>query len=422
MTEDEPEGKKKVSEGRRAAEANGDLVDRGAMDCRGLRSGGWRGGLVVAVAMAGTMTAALGQSLRDGNLQVHGFATQSLVYGSGNNYLGMDTTSGSLGWTEAAVNVNDQLTDKLRVGVQLHLTRLGAFGGNVPTVDWALVDYSAKPWLGIRAGKVKIKWGLFNDTQDADPGYLWSLLPESVYGIDVRATNLSQYGAELYGKIRAGEHLGSLEYSAYYGYYYYASNDGYGASFAQQGITFTHPGFGKTPGFDLRWSTPVKGLTVGGSLMMYNASGTLTNGTYHQPLAFWPTYYAQYKRKKLYAAWQYVRLVQYQTVSIDGSAPATSGLDTRAWFAMGGYHVTDKLQLGTYYTRYTVPSAGDNSNSANFFKDAVISGRYDINAHLYTKVEGHLIHGNALGFYALDNSNALVPTTNLVVAKVGVTF
>jgi hypothetical protein len=137
---------------------------------------------VIAVAFA-IATAASGQGFNTGNLQIHGFATQSFVRSNGNNYLGMDSSAGSTDWTEAAINVNDQVSDKLRVGAQFHLTRLGAFGGDLPSVDWALGDYSFKQWLGVRAGKVKIKWGLYNDTQDADPNYLWSLLPESVVGL-----------------------------------------------------------------------------------------------------------------------------------------------------------------------------------------------------------------------------------------------
>jgi len=378
--------------------------------------------LAAAIAFVCGVAPASGQFLTEHNIQVHGFATQSFVYSSGNNYLGMDTSDGSAGWTEAAVNVNDQVTDKLRVGVQFHLTKLGAFGSNIPTVDWAMMDYSVAKWVGVRAGKVKLRWGLFNDTQDADPGYLWSLLPEPVYGVDIRATNLSQYGAELYGKVRLGDRLGSMEYSAYYGYYYYAADDGYVANFQQQGLVFNKPAMGKTPGFDFRWETPAKGLMVGGSLMMYNASGGLTNGTYCQPLAFWPTYYAQYNHKKFYAAWQYVKLVQYQTVTVDGTPPVTGASDTRTWFAMGAYRLTDKLRVGAYYTHYVVADSRDTTDPANFFNDVVVSGRYDINSHLYAKLEGHLINGNGVGFYALDNLNGLQPKTNVLVVKTGFTF
>jgi hypothetical protein len=283
--------------------------------------------LLLALTLAASRTHA--QSLNFSDLQIHGFATQSVMHSNNNNYLGMNTTGLSTAWTEAAVNLNDQVSDKLRIGAQFHLTRLGSFGGDNVSVDWAMGDYSVKPWLGIRAGKVKIKWGLFNDTQDADPGYLWCLLPESVYGVDIRATNLSQYGAEIYGRILLGEKLGSLDYSAYFGDYSYAANDGYAATFAQQGIVFTNPASGKTPGFDFRWSAPLRGLKIGGSLMMYDASGNLVNGTYFQPLAFWPTYYAQYNRRKLFTDWQGSPWPAITSPTSSNSAATTRGTWSR---------------------------------------------------------------------------------------------
>jgi hypothetical protein len=378
--------------------------------------------LMVAITLfAGTLSASA-QSLDDLNIQIHGFATQSFVKSGANNYLGMNTSSGSTAWTEAAINVNDQVTDKLRVGVQFHYTRLGAFGGDDLSLDWALGDYKLNRWLGVRAGKVKMRWGLYNDTQDYDPGYMWSLLPEGIYGVDIRATDLSQNGAELYGRIPIGRTLGNLAYSVYYGDYTVASNDGIMDGFNESGLTFASPPGGKTPGFDLRWATPAKGLKVGGSLMMYDATGNLTNGTYVQPLAFWPAYYAQYDGKKLFLSYQYTKLVQYQTVTINGSAPSTSGFDTPSWFAMGGYHLTDKLQAGVYYTSLVVASALDKSDPANYFHDWAASSRYDINANFYAKLEGHFIDGNAAGFYGFNNPNGLNPKTNVLVAKVGFTF
>ena len=375
-----------------------------------------------AAVLALGSVAARAQSPDDLNLQIHGFATQGFLYSNANNYLGMNTSSGSTGWTEAAVNVNDQVTDKLRVGVQFHYTRLGAFGGDTLNVDWALGDYKVNRWLGVRAGKVKIRWGLYNDTQDYDPGYLWSLLPESVYGVDYRATNLSQLGVEIYGRVPVAKRLGKLDYSAYYGNYFYASDDGTAELFRSQGLNFPHSPGGKTPGVDLRWTTPLPGLKVGGSLMTYDATGDLPDGTYRQPLAYWPTGYVQYEFKNVFVSGQYVKLVQYQTVTLQGAEPVTSVSENHEWFVMGGYHVTPKLQAGAYYTHYLVGSADNPSDPANYFRDWVASGRYDINANFYAKVEGHFIEGNGVGFYAFNNPSGLKPKTNLLVAKIGFTF
>lgn len=373
---------------------------------------------VELVAAAAIFAQDSGESNR---LQFHGFATQAFVVSSHNNYLGMDTCNGSAGWTEAALNVNDQVTEKLRVGIQLHYTRLGAFGGDAPTVDWAAGDYAFNENLGLRAGKVKIRWGLYNDTQDYDPGYLWSLLPEPVYAVDWRATDLAQNGVEIYGKVPLGE--GSrLQFSAYYGDYTDASNDGYAENYIEEGVNFvTNPG-GRTPGADLRWVTPLQGLTIGASLMTYNANGTLLNGTYREPMTFWPAYYAKYDYKNLFLSGQYTKLVEYDITTVTGGAPSIDGTDTRAWFAMEGYHLTSKLQAGAYYTHYLDASGGDSSDPGNFYGDWVVSTRYDINAGFYAKLEAHFIDGNGVGFYGFDNLDGLARRTNVVVGKLGFTF
>src|ERR1700686_5293145 len=75
------------------------------------------------------------------NIQIHGFVTQGFLYSTNNNYLSMNSTSGSFQWTDGAVSISDSLTDKLRVGIQLHMYQLGQFGGSEVAVDWASADY-----------------------------------------------------------------------------------------------------------------------------------------------------------------------------------------------------------------------------------------------------------------------------------------
>jgi hypothetical protein len=88
---------------------------------------------------------------------------------------------------------------------------------------------------------------------------------------------------------------------------------------------------------------------------------------------------------------------------------------------MAGYHVTDKLQLGTYYSSELDTAPRDNSDPANFGRDWAISSRYDFNSYIYGKLEGHFINGEVSGFYDFDNPT-LTPRTRLVVAKVGFVF
>src|SRR5690242_14062744 len=82
---------------------------------------------MIVVLLSLSSAGAVAQDLE--NIQIHGFATQGILFSSQNNYLTMKSSSGSLRWTEGAVSVNDAVSDKLRVGIQLHMYQIGTFGG-----------------------------------------------------------------------------------------------------------------------------------------------------------------------------------------------------------------------------------------------------------------------------------------------------
>ncbi len=152
------------------------------------------------------------------NIQIHGFVTQGFLYSSSNNYLTVNSSSGSLDWSDGVVSISDPVSDKLRVGIQLHMSQLGDVGGPTLQVDWASADYRANDRARVSFGKVKTVVGLFNDTQDVDPVQLWALLPQGVYSIDNKSFNLAHYGADFYGEMPLGKQGGTLGYRAYAGY------------------------------------------------------------------------------------------------------------------------------------------------------------------------------------------------------------
>src|SRR5579863_5154301 len=156
------------------------------------------------------------QELSD--IQIHGFATQGFLYSSSNNYLSTNSSSGSFAWTDGVVSFTDPVSDKLRVGVQMHMSQLGEFGGPDLKVDWASGDYRVNDKVGFAVGKVKTVLGLFNDTQDVDAVQEWALLPQGVYPIENKSWNLAHYGADFYGEMPLGKQGGALAYRAYVGY------------------------------------------------------------------------------------------------------------------------------------------------------------------------------------------------------------
>ncbi len=106
-------------------------------------------------------------------------------------------------------------------------------------MDWAAADYKPDERLGVRFGKVKTPSGLFNDIQDIDPSYIWSLLPQSIYPINSRNSILAHYGGVAYGTFKLGAKAGKLEYRGWGGERQIGSGDGYLLAQAEVGAAAT---------------------------------------------------------------------------------------------------------------------------------------------------------------------------------------
>ena len=354
------------------------------------------------------------------NIQIHGFATQGFLYSSHNNYLTMKSSSGSLQWTEGAISVADQATDKLRVGIQLHMRQMGDLGGPNVVVDWASGDFKCNDKLGVRAGKIKVPLGLFNESQDVDSLFLWILLPQSMYPMDNMDFNLSEMGGEIYGALPLGKRGGHLQYAGHIGDNSLDANGGYVQQLAEFGLTFPTPPSGKTYGADLQWVTPWHELTVGASALNDALDGTGPQGTVHLPATFTMAYYARWDRGRVHLAGEYWRTPLNLLLTVGPNAMPYL-VDQRAWYPMASYSVMKRLQIGGYYSHY-VNKAGDTSLPANYSKDWVISGRYDFNNYFYGKLEGHFLHGTGLGYYTSTNPDGLKPNSNLLAARIGFSF
>ena len=353
------------------------------------------------------------------HLQIHGFATQGFLFSSNNNYLTMKSSDASLQWTEGAISFNDPVTDKLRVGVQIHMYQMGQIGGPNLMVDWASGDYQVSDNFGIRAGKFKLPLGLSNDSQDVDSLFLWVLLPQANYPDDNRDFDLAALGGEIYGRSNLGSG-GKLSYRGYGGESRLDANGGYMRQLSQVGFTFPDPPSGKAIGGDLRWSTPWKGLMLGASAERQGLDGAGPEGSVHVAPSLVTAYYAEWRKGKLYVAGEYWRMPLNVVLQ---AGPATFGqrIDQRSWYPMVSYAVTSKLQVGAYYSHY-INKAGDTSLPENYSKDMVVSGRFNFNGNFYAKMEGHFLRGTGIGYDASTNPNGLHPNTNMLAARIGFSF
>src|SRR6202050_1695377 len=210
--------------------------------------------------------------LLDRTVQVHGFASQGFVYTDDNNWLTMDTSDGSGGFTDFGLNMSTPITDRLRIGAQVYDRNLGQLGQYHPSLDWAFADYRFKSWFGVRGGKVKTALGLYNDTQDQDFLRTFALLPQSVYPTDLRDATITHLGGDVYGKLSLRHGLGVLSYTAYTGHRSDSIYSGYPYYLSSFGAEIKSFG-GLQYGGDLRWSTPLKGFLIGASRLNEHITG-----------------------------------------------------------------------------------------------------------------------------------------------------
>ena len=215
-----------------------------------------RGGFVVATLVLSRVAGADDAVPDPLAIQIHGFVSQGALLTSDNNYLARDE-HGSLEFTEAGINFTKPLDDQLTVGVQLFARDLGPDGNYSAKFDWLDLDYHWKDWLGFRAGRVKIPFGLYNDTSDIDAAQPVALLPQSVYPETNRDFLLAQTGVDLYGyvPIEAG---GAISYEAYAGTLYLSFPATASASFSNIHVPYITGG-------RLMWETPIDGLRFAAS-------------------------------------------------------------------------------------------------------------------------------------------------------------
>jgi hypothetical protein len=145
-------------------------------------------------------------------VQVHGFATQGLFWTSHNRMFGRSDNNVSPDFTELGLNGSWSPLPKLRISMQVLSRRAGKGQDGTPTIDFGLLDYS--PWdtedfrLGVRLGRVRLPYGIYNDTRDVAFTRPSILLPQSIYFERTRNLALSADGAMFYGEARGN--IGTL--------------------------------------------------------------------------------------------------------------------------------------------------------------------------------------------------------------------
>lgn len=350
------------------------------------------------------------------SVQIHGFVSQGYVKSTQNNYLGPSARSqGNFEFSEVGLNVTKQLGDKLRVGIQIFAHDLGPLGNYAPQLDWYYLDYHLFDWLGIRAGKTKLPWGLYNEFNDVDAGRVPILLPQSIYPVASRESLFAQTGGELYGDVPLGA-AGALEYRAYGGTIFVNTAD---ASAQLKGFEVPYDVGGR-----LMWSPPVEGLRLGASVqavrfdfdyaptaeqaMAYQAAGQLPanyDGTISIkfPVQLW-VLSAEYQLHELTLAAEVGRdYARYKTTLVMPEIKATS----EGMYLMGSYQVRPWFTPGVYYSLLLPNIREPIEKRSTYQHDVAMTLRYDLTANWLVKLEGHYMHGTAGLTSALNGNRPL---------------
>lgn len=160
----------------------------------------------------------LALSMGSDNWQLHGFISQGFIFTSQNQVFG-NSSNGSVDFTEVGLNGSARLLPNLLVSAQGLYRRAGGSDTQGLRLDFAQADYSVSlldsaATLGVRAGRVKVPFGLYNDTRDV----IWTrpsvLLPQSIYfdTLGLRQAMISADGGLIYGRYSYGDHRFGTEF------------------------------------------------------------------------------------------------------------------------------------------------------------------------------------------------------------------
>lgn len=351
-------------------------------------------------------------------IDVHGFVSQGAFMSTDHDYLG-HSERGTVEFTEAAVNLSREVADRLRVTLQIFTRDLGPIGDYRLVLDLGFVDYRWRQWLGLRAGRVKMPFGLYNEINDVPSGRLAILLPQSIYPITSRDFLLGLTGASIYGSPLLGE-AGALDYQLYGGTIFIDDAD----NPQIDEIDVRH-----VVGAQLFWRPPVEGLRVGGSWLnvRMDLDFQLDQATIDQLVAAGsvPADFDGQARVSLHdanllvgsaeLAWrswlfagEYSRWLVHSETRPDGLVPDPDS-DSERFYALAAYRLDDTYTFGGYYSvkfadtdDRTGEGAAYPESHLAYQADLALTARYDVNEFWLFKAEGHFIQGTS-DLAAADN-------------------
>jgi hypothetical protein len=368
--------------------------------------------LIVLAGAAYAVPGVAGELDGSGSLSgvdVHGFVSQGYIKSTGNDYLAETKNAGSFDFTEVGINFTTQLTDRFRLGLQLFAYDLGKLGQYNASADWYYLDYHFRDALGVRAGRLKMPLGLYNDIADIDAARVSVLLPSGLYPTTNREFFLAQTGVEVYGYLRL-DALGALDYRIFGGSLQVAlpSQAGNVAQVSNYGIPYVGGG-------RLLWETPMGGLRLGLTGLALRAELTEVVPTIVPNVDAKENLYLGIGSIEL-ARGDLLLQAEYDQergeISSNNSVLApTSVTVSEAGYGLAAFRVARWLQPGAYLSFFH-PNRNVWSGRENFQDDLAGTLRFDINNFWIVKLEAHYMRGTALINGAMSDGTPVDKTTS----------
>jgi len=345
------------------------------------------------------------------DIQFHGFLTQGLFHNSDNNIFGPSDDGLSLGLTEVGLNVNYQPMDLLRFAAQGLYRRAGEVDKGSARLDYGLVDLTLLNYdsgtVGLRGGRIKLPFGLYNETRDVSFTHSTILLPQGIYFDRSRSLLLAADGGSFYVEQRTD--FGDFNFKFNVGMLsndlneiktiVLASGNAHG-QFETKPAIVTQLKYELNGGeyvfavsyMDLEFNyTPVSGDR---SFLGQTLSKSTTN---IQPLLF----SAQYNGENLNLTGEY----SYRWNNFGNFAQYGGGkFVTESWYLEGSYRILPQLQATVRYDTITINKDDPNGNDAAnlgfpkhvaFAQDWVFGLRWDITPSWMLRTDYTLVHGTA---------------------------
>ena len=343
-------------------------------------------------------------------IQIHGFASQGYLKSNHNDYLSAETEDGTFEFNEFGFNISSNLTERLRLGMQVLARDLGDTGNDKLTMDWALMDYRYRNWLGGRFGKLKRAFGLYNQSREIDAARNSLFLPLSVYDETQRTAQKSIRGASLYGALPGG-----FDYQLQYG-----TLD---SEFEEEILSSSGVIDAKVDDdayvIHLEWLTPLEGLKLVGTFDNFGWTTITEEAAIDIDFTEWLTGVE-------YTWGDFICAAEYSERTFDlGFSDWTNQL----YYGLLNYRFTDWMALGLSYAvayENKDDKEGDNYKELGspaalaWSKDLALSARFDMNEYWLFKLEGHWING----LYGVSNYDEEDPSEDgfLFAAKVTASF